>query len=390
MLLFWSIYDGIISYLTPIIMESKGFSNTQIGLLISLSALSGAVFDVLISKYFRFSHYLRYFIFVFIICLTYPLLLWSASHFAIFIILMCFWGITYDFINFGIYDLVARISPRKEHTRNISLIGSFKSAGYLIGPLLIAYLVSAWSLNFSSLSFAYLFLAIALTLYVVLFSLSSSAEFFQPLPHTAKFIHWSAEIKLWQKFFKILFPVLIFNTIFFIFEAAFWTLGPIFSQQFPEFSNFSILFMGVYIFPSLFVIKFAQAITNRFGKKQTAYLSLILSSVFLLPFAFYSSPVLLLILVFFSTILATLAWSAIGAAFVDYVSESDIYDSEIIGLKDFSANLGYIIGPTLAGILSDNFGIRATFSILGILSILVILCLFPITPKHISVAIDQK
>jgi predicted MFS family arabinose efflux permease len=90
-------------------------------------------------------------------------------------------------------------------------------------------------------------------------------------------------------------------------------------------------------------------------------------------------------LVFGSTIFATLAWSSIGGAFVDYVAESDIYDNEIIGLKDFSANIGYILGPTLAGISSDLFGIRATFSILSVVCIIVVCCLFPITPKHIDV-----
>ena len=387
MLMFWSIYDGMISYLTPIIMESKGLSNTQIGLLISFSAICGAAFDLIISKYFRFSHYLRYFIFVFIICLSYPLFLWSTNNFFGFLLIMALWGLTYDFINFGIYDLIARVSPKNKRTYDISVIGTFKSLGYLIGPLLIAYLISSWSLSLSSISFVYLFLSISLTLYVVLFSLSSSAEFFQPEPNSTKSIHWGAELKLWKKFGRVLWPVLIFNTTFFIFEATFWTLGPIFSQQFPDVKNFSFLFMGVYIFPSLFVIKFAQMITNRFGKKRTAYVSLIISSIFLLPFAIISNPIILLLMVFFSTIFATLAWSAIGGAFVDYVAESDINDNEIIGLKDFSANIGYVIGPTLAGILSDQFGIRGTFTILSIICILIVSSLFSITPKHIDVSV---
>jgi len=385
MLFFWSIYDGIISYVTPIIMENRGLTNTEIGLLISFSAIFGAVFDILISKYFRFSHFLRYFIFVFIICLSYPLLLWSNSNFFGYLFIMALWGLTYDFINFGIYDLVARVSQKSQHTYNISLIGGFKSAGYLLGPLIIAFLISSWTLNLVSVSFTYLFLSIALTLYVVLFSLSSTKEFFEPLPYERKSINWSIERQLWRQFGHLLFPVLAFNCVFFIFEATFWTLGPIFSQQFPDLKYFSFLFMGVYIFPSLFVIRFAQKITSRFGKKHTAYVSLIISSVFLLPFSISTSPYLLLVMVFFSTIFATLAWSAIGGAFVDYVAESDFYDSEIIGLKDFSANLGYVIGPTLAGVLSDIYGIRTAFTIIGLVCIIIVICLLFTTPRHIKI-----
>jgi MFS family permease len=385
MLFFWAIYDGIISYLTPIIMENRGLSNSAIGMLISLSAISGAIFDVLISKYFRFSHYLRFFIFIYIICLTYPLLLWSASNIALYAFLMAAWGLTYDFINFGIYDLAARISKKNEHTKNITLINSFKSIGYLIGPLVITYLISSWSLNSSSFFLVYLFLAISLSFYVILFSFSSLKEFLNPPVHTPTILHWGSEIHLWKKFGKILFPVLVFNVMMFIFEATFWTIGPIFSQQFPEYKYFSIIFMSVYILPTILVIKFAEPITRRFGKKHTAYISFIISSLLLIPFAFITSPFYLLILVFFSTTTGSLAWSAIAGAFVDYISESELYNSEIIGLKDFSSNIGYIIGPTLAGIVSDQIGIRPTFACLGILCALVVSTLFLITPRHINV-----
>ncbi|MBP9817620.1 MFS transporter [Candidatus Shapirobacteria bacterium] len=389
MLFFWSIYDGILSYITPILMESRGLSNTQIGLLISVSAVSGAIFDFIISKVFRFSHYLRYFIFVFIICLTYPLLLWSTDHWAIYLLLMSAWGLIYDFINFGIYDLSARISHRSEHTQNITIIGTFKSVGYFIGPLLIAYLITNWSLSPTSLYFIYLFLAISLCFYVVLFSISSPSGFFDNGPRQVISLRWRGEIKLWRQFSHILFPILLFNTLFYIFDSAFWTIGPIFSQQFPEFKNFSILFMVVYVLPAVFVAKFAETLTSRFGKKRTAYLAFIVSSLFLLPFHFVSTPHLLLALVFCSTIFGTLAWSATAGAFIDYVSESDIHDNEIIGLKDFSANIGYIIGPTLAGITSDLFGIRSTFSLLGLLCIFVTVYLFFITPRHINVQIKN-
>jgi MFS family permease len=384
MLFFWAVYDGILSYLTPILMASRGLTNTQIGLLISVSAISGAVFDFVISKFFRFSHYLRFFVFTFIICLAYPLLLWSSSHIFVYFLLMAAWGLTYDFINFAIYDLSARVSHQDEHTQNITLIGSFKSVGYTVGPLLIAFLISYWSFSPSSLYFIYLFLALSLCAYVVLFSLSPPREFFQSTPHTRS-IHWLTEVDLWRKFLRLLLPVLIFNVLFYIFEASFWTIGPIFSQQFPEVENFSIIFMAVYILPAVFVVKFAQKFTDRFGKKRTAYVSFIVSSFFLIPFAFTSSPLVLLALVFFSTMAGSLAWSAIAGAFVDYVAESDIHDNEIIGLKDFSANVGYIIGPTLAGLVSDAVGIRPTFAILGIFCILVTSFLFFITPKHITI-----
>jgi len=92
-------------------------------------------------------------------------------------------------------------------------------------------------------------------------------------------------------------------------------------------------------------------------------------------------------LVFLSSLINSFTWPAIRGAYVDYISESRKYENEIVGLNDFSTNIGYVIGPIMAGILSDRIGIGGSFAAVGIFNIGLVIFLLAITPRHIRVAL---
>ena len=98
-----------------------------------------------------------------------------------------------------------------------------------------------------------------------------------------------------------------------------------------------------------------------------------------------SSPILILITIFICSFLVSLAWPAVRAAYADYISETESVEKEIEGLADFFTNLGYVIGPILAGFLADQFGEARTFSILGLITVITTLVIIQVTPKEINV-----
>jgi len=55
-------------------------------------------------------------------------------------------------------------------------------------------------------------------------------------------------------------------------------------------------------------------------------------------------------------------------------------------LEDFSANLGYIFGPILAGVLADLFGIQSAFGVLGLVGAALAVTLLIFGPKHIIIS----
>lgn len=94
-------------------------------------------------------------------------------------------------------------------------------------------------------------------------------------------------------------------------------------------------------------------------------------------------------LVFVSSIFISLSSPSINGAYADYIEETKSADKEIEGLQDFFTNLGFIIGPIMAGGLFDLIGGSAAFSVLGILGAIAAIILIIVTPKHIKVNLNS-
>lgn len=390
MILFWSLFDGIISFITPILIENHGYSKTAIGLIIASSSFAGAIFDFLISKLLKNTHYVRLFLILFFICLSYPLLLWSANNILLFVFCMAVWGLYYDIFNFGLFDFVSNNSNKEEHCQNFGVVSIFKSIGYLLAPIIASLLITDQIVSSTPFVYSFLFLVVAAIFFIVLTSLSSPLGFHQNFEAKRKSVDWLRELKLWKSVGSILYPVLIFNTMLYIFDSTFWTLGPMIAENFKTVKDFGGLFMTTYTLPMLVTGWFVEPITRKLGKKRTAYFSFLGSSALLVLIGFIDNPFILLMVSLVSATLGSIAWPAIKGAYVDYITESKKYQGEIEGLNDFTTNIGFVIGPILAGIAADWFGIGYAFSFLGILNFCLVILLLLITPRHIRVAVKES
>jgi MFS family permease len=135
---------------------------------------------------------------------------------------------------------------------------------------------------------------------------------------------------------------------------------------------------------------FISPVTNRYGKKRTAYASLLIGSMILSTFFFIKSPVAAIFVVFIASIFINLAYPAINSSYADYICDAPQVDGEIEGLEDFFVNVGYIFGPLMAGILADILNIPAAFSILGLIGVILAVVLLVAGPKHIIIKIKQS
>jgi len=108
--------------------------------------------------------------------------------------------------------------------------------------------------------------------------------------------------------------------------------------------------------------------------------SLILSSFFYSP-----SPIFSIIIVFIASFFISTALPAINAAYTDYISEANQVEGEIESLEDFAFNIGYVLGPISAGVLVDFLGMKATFSVLGLLGVILAIIFLIVTPKNIII-----
>ena len=374
-ILFWAVFDGITTYVTPLVLTEAGLSKTVMGLIIGSSSVFGAVFDFLMCKLFKNSHYRRVFLGMFGFSAVYLLALATAKTFWLFLLAMILWGVYYDLKNFGSFDFVARFTKITEHSSSFGVLSVFQAGGYLLAPLLAGLLIGE-TVGLAPFIASGIFLLAAFLILLFLFN-REKAYVQVPMPVQYRYRGFLSEIKLWRRLDRVLLPVLIMVTILNVVDAFFWTIGPLLTG--------GGLFLTAYQLPALLVGWFVGSVTAKFGKKNTAFVSLLVGSLVLVLIGYLIEPVLIIAAVFFSSVLMSLSWPALKAAFAVYLKEAGKYEKEIESLEDLYTNLGFVIGPVLAGFLADQLGDSKTFSVLGVIGALTAIYLMKFTPKKINV-----
>lgn len=383
LLFFWALFDGSVAYITPLKITQSGYSETFMGFIIGSSSIFGAIFDFILSKYLTNIHFRRVFFIMIILCLLFPLLL-SQNSLIFYLLAMAVWGIYYDLSNFGTFDFVGRKVLPEEHSKKFGFIDVFRSLGYILAPVIISLTIikliswQPFAAMFVFIGFAFIFLIL-----LARFSRKESQEFIHT--KTYKNISLLKEMRLWKNVGIILLPVLLLTFFYNIFDSFFWTIGPILAEGYKELHPFNGLFLTFYSLPPLFVGWFVGNISQRYGKKRSAIIAFAIGSFLLTFFPLFHNPFIILISIFCVGIFTSFCFPAVDGAYADYISETALVEKEIEALVDFFTNLGYIIGPMIAGYIADTFGNAQAFSLLGIACCSVSLILLILTPRHIRI-----
>ncbi len=392
-ILFWALFDGIMTYIVPIVITDSGMSKTLMGIILGTSSIAGALFDFIACKLFHNTVYKRLFLAMFVICFSFPFILFKAQSFLMFVIAVGLWGVYYDLKSIGIFSYVGRFTPREEHSESFGVLQVFSALGYVIAPLIVGFLI-ADSLNWQPFVLSWIFLTLSVVFFVILMTQTRKERDYTltgdiPASSEKKMSVWS-EVLFWGKVGRILFPVLLLTFFLNIVDSFFWVLGPLVAEGLSGIHEFSGLFMTMYALPPLLVGWIVGSFTRRYGKKRTAFVSLLCGSVFLMLFSFIYNPYLLMFDVFVVSMFLSMAFPSINGAYADYISETGEYEREIEGLEDFYYNLGYVVGPMTAGFLADQLGNGNTFSLIGLFGAVASLVLIFVTPKSIDVRVRLK
>lgn len=388
----WTLFEAILAYITPIAVLDRGFTPIQMGLIMGCSSIFGAFFDFVLSKFLRNTTYRRLFLFMFLACAVYPLLLWKAETMTFYWIAMAAAGLFYDLKTFGTYDFVERYPLDNERSSTFGFLDIFRMLAYLVAPILAGSLALREA-DFAPYGISIMFLAVAFVLYLVLLTTTKKKLGRPPVaehPPERKPVSLPREFKLWEKITVSILPILLFMILANIFDSTFWTIGPVFSEKFPNFPDFGGLFMTIYMASTLITGFFVGKITKRFGQKKTAFASFTLGAILVATFGFIQSPWVILAILAVASLISSLAWPASSGALSDYMAESPKFDREIAGISDFTVNIGYFVGPILAGIIMEFFGTGYTFTIVGITCAIGGALLYIFTPKSIKVQVKMS
>ncbi|MDD4983816.1 MAG: MFS transporter [Candidatus ainarchaeum sp.] len=386
LILFWTIFDGILEYIVPLVITGEAVSKTMMGIIIGTSSIAGFLFDILLCRIFKNATVRRMYLILFVICAFYPLILWQANTIWLYIIAMAIWGIYYDLFNVGRYDFVGRYVKKEEHASSFGLLSVFTAIGYLLSPLIAGFVIQE-TVVFTPFIMSWFFLGISFIFFIILLFTLKNGKANNVIPKEPEVKR--RELYIWGQIGKLIFPVLIMTLMINVIDATFWTIGPLLVESWADLGILGSLFISAYLLPPLFMGWIIGPVTGLLGKKRTAIIALLLASIALIGFFFVPSHIVLIILALFIGLFVSVAYPANNSTYADYISESESVGTEIESQADIATNIGYVIGPILAGFLADTFGNIQAFGTIGIIGIGVSLILFLITPRKIKIKIKD-
>ncbi len=112
-----------------------------------------------------------------------------------------------------------------------------------------------------------------------------------------------------------------------------------------------------------------------------------IGSLVLSFFTLAQSPLQMIFIVGLAASCMGLSSPTLNGAYADYISETQLYEKEIQGVIDIFYNIGWMIGPMVAGILAQFLGNSQSFSILGMFSVLTCIVILFKMPRKIKLKI---
>jgi len=356
---FVSLNDGIISYITPVILNDRYNDTLIVGSILSISSFFGIFFNLFVSKFFPYKNYKFFVSWMLLFAILTPISLMILPKALVpFIFIMIIWSIYYEFRNYSKYDFVNRFLPSKMNAEAWSVMTTFQSTAYMLGPV-IAFLL----INKSASS------VLQGTLVIITIAVFSFLIFLQRFKkRQGKIIHHHGirslfkEVKIIHILASKIWPLALFTIALTLLDVSFWTMGVLYSEELRSQNEIGGLLLTVYCLPAMVVGFITPKIYGAFGKKRTAFIAGLLAGLGLLVIGSLENVYLILVTVFFTSAFSNIAFILIFATFEDYVTRLDGEGNNLVSINQISQNFAYASGPFLLGLISQggNFGLSFT------------------------------
>lgn len=386
MIFFFVIFDGVLMYLAPIIITGTGISESLMGLIIGSSSIAGMLFDFVLCRAIKETHYRRVFLFMLMLAAVYPIFLFGGTTITIYLIAMAVWGFYYDFYNIGTLDFVERTADPVQHVSNFGVLRAFEGLGYLLAPFVGSVLLLLVHPGPRMLLALAVPLVISFLFYAIIMLRPTVERKEYVGSHQKDVLTFLTEMHLWKEIGIVLLPILALTLTINLVDSAIWTFGPIFSEHVGKDFGFSGgVFMTAYALPPLLVGWVVGIIARKHGMKRTAQGAIAVGSILLMCVGLATSPMFLIILIFLASFSLAIGWPSINAIYTDHIQGTPAYRKEIETLQDLFTNVGDTSGPIVGGYMAQYLGATHTFVALGGVGVVIATILFLRTPRGVTV-----
>lgn len=368
---FLEMADSIMAYVAPIFLENGVQNSFYMGIILSSSSVAGLLCDAIFPSIFRAKKHLFFLWNTVILALLFPAIFLFFPH-AVpeFLIAMAIWGIYYEFLVFSKAYFIEAFIRMDRHAMAWGILNVFRSLTMVISPLAVPLLLDQGTSLPLMVTFA--LLVTSLVGIVIFNTFFPQKE--RPVANEIIVKKTSAlkELIIWRHLFIRIWPIFLFTMALYVLEATFFSVGILASEELRQTSFFGSLLIPAYVVPSLFTGFFVQKLGSRIGKKRVAFVSAGVGGLLLFFSMFLTViPLLLILVIFLSSIFTSISLPAILAVTQNYVSRLGEFGGEMVGLQNAAASVGYIVGPMLAGWAAMEFGNMQAVAGVGLLLLII-------------------
>lgn len=371
--------DAIMSYFSPVYIQSKVENTFYMGAIISFSSIVGLISDSVLCTYFKGKKYHFFLSGAIAGAIAFPLtFLLFGKWIAALLLAMAVWGVYFEFMLFANFFAIQNFVSQQNHAFGWGVLKTFQAVSYAVGPLIASALLD--------FSITYTLIAVSLIQALALISF-----FFFYREHRPRMISQNMEEKrgfrhqllVWRLLLPKIWPIVLFELVLTLVDAAFWNVGSVLAESWQGQHHLGGLLLTVYMIPSLFMGVFAGVASKPYGKKRAAFISGLLGGLILAVAGIVNNITIFVGMVFISSILTALTVPEVLGTIEDYVERLGKNSSELVGLENSTISAAYIIGPIAAGGIAALIGNQQTFTVMGSLLFIVSLVSLFIVPRKI-------
>ena len=177
--------------------------------------------------------------------------------------------------------------------------------------------------------------------------------------------------------------MLILSGMIAIVDATFWSVGAVYSAREAVNNPVAGLWLSAYMVPSLLAAPIISRWKIYKKKKRWAAGLLFVSGGVMSLLAFKVGLTTGLGVVFVASMLGALSVPLLDAVYSDLAARMGRERKHLIGLTGGVGSMAYIVGPVLAGFMSDKVGELGTFAAMGIAMMCVSMLVIVVLPVKV-------
>lgn len=377
------IADGTMSYVFPIVVEQNLKSNTMMGIIMSLSSVTGLVCDFIFPSLISRKHWKQLLIACVLMALLFPVFSYFGELFNLvlfFVLASVAWGVYYEFLAFSQQNYIIESNKERNFSKDWGLLAVLISIMEVIAPILGSTLLVVGGLSYPMA----VLIMLSVTLAILMLQETKSEEDIEIKSVSRELMKLIKEFKMWDLLYGKVWQVLLVSFVLQSVFATYWTFGGLFGQQLVGNEGMDWIVIVLYAIPSLIASLLLTKFMVKKNKKKLTQIFLISGGILLSLLVFTRESLYLTgLLILLSSLMFAFAYPLNNAVFSDLGARLGKEKNHLFGMMNAIGSIAFIVIPIALGVLSDSYGYIYAFAFTGAFSMIAGVVLIIKTPRKI-------